>query len=53
MRPITTELANLSAHQAATELNRRKIVSVTGGKWCAATVIRLRERITNEEGEES
>jgi hypothetical protein len=39
------ELANLSAHQAAVELNRRKIVSATGGTWYAATVIRLRERL--------
>ena len=45
MRPVMTELTNLSAHQAAAELNRRKIVSATGGKWYAATVIRLRERL--------
>ena len=45
MRPVMNELANLSAHQAAAELNRRKIVSATGGKWYAATVIRLRERL--------
>jgi hypothetical protein len=45
MRPVMTELADLSAHQAAAELNRRKIVSATGGKWYAATVIRLRERL--------
>jgi putative DNA-invertase from lambdoid prophage Rac len=45
MRPVMTELADLSAHQAAAELKRRKIVSATGGKWYAATVIRLRERL--------
>ena len=45
MRPVMTELEDLSAHQAAAELNRRKIVSATGGKWYAATVIRLRERL--------
>jgi hypothetical protein len=45
MRPIMTELANLSAHQVAVELNQRKIASATGGKWYAATVIRLRERL--------
>jgi DNA invertase Pin-like site-specific DNA recombinase len=45
MRPVMTEMANLSAHQAAAELNRRKIASATGGKWYAATVIRLRERL--------
>jgi len=47
MRPVMMELANLSAHQAAAELNRRKIASATGGKWYAATVIRLRERLGN------
>jgi hypothetical protein len=45
MRPIMSELATLSAHQAAAELNRRKIVSATGRKWYAATVIRLCERL--------
>ena len=45
MRPVMKELASLSAHQAAAELNRRKIASATGGKWYAATVIRLRERL--------
>jgi len=33
MWPVMAELAHPSAHQAATELNRRKIVSATGGKW--------------------
>jgi DNA invertase Pin-like site-specific DNA recombinase len=42
MRPVMTELADLSAQQAAAELNRRKIASATGGKWYAGTVIRLR-----------
>lgn len=45
MRPIMSEVANLSAHHAAAELNKRKITSATGGKWYAATVIRLRERL--------
>ena len=45
MRPVMTELADLSAHKAAAELNRRKIASATGSKWYAATVIRLRERL--------
>jgi hypothetical protein len=43
------ELADLSARQAAKELNRRKIVSATGGVWYAATVIKLRERLNKEE----
>jgi len=40
-----TELADLLAHKAAAELTRRKISSASGGKWYAATVIRLRERL--------
>jgi hypothetical protein len=42
---LVMELADLSAQKAAAELNRRKIASATGGKWYAATVIRLRERL--------
>jgi hypothetical protein len=45
LRPVMVELADLSAHAAADELNRRKIVSATGGRWYAATVIKLRERM--------
>ena len=45
MRPVMQELARLSARAAAAELNRRKIVSATGGKWHPLTVIRLRERL--------
>jgi DNA invertase Pin-like site-specific DNA recombinase len=45
MRPVMLELADLSAQQAAAELNRRKVASATGGKWYAATVIRLRQRL--------
>jgi hypothetical protein len=32
MRPVMAQLAGLSAHKAAAELNRRKIASATGGK---------------------
>jgi len=41
MRPVMEELAELSAHQAAAELNRHGIESATG-KWYATTVLRLR-----------
>jgi DNA invertase Pin-like site-specific DNA recombinase len=47
MRPVMAELAGLSAHKAAAELNRRKIASATGGQWYAATVIKLRERLAS------
>jgi hypothetical protein len=45
MRPVMAQLAGLSAHKAAADLNRRKIASATGGKWYAATVIKLRDRL--------
>jgi hypothetical protein len=45
LRPVMAELADLSARKAAEELDRRKSVSATGGRWYAATVIKLRERI--------
>jgi DNA invertase Pin-like site-specific DNA recombinase len=45
LRPVMTELADLSAQQAAKELNKRGIASATGGKWYAMTVIRLRQRL--------
>ena len=45
MRPVMAPLAGLSAHKGAAELNRRKIASATGGKWYAATVIKLRDRL--------
>jgi hypothetical protein len=45
LAPIMAELAELSANQAAAELNRRKIASSSDGKWHPATVISLRERL--------
>ena len=45
LKPVMQELSDLSARQAAAELNGRKIQSSTGGKWYAATVIRLREQL--------
>jgi DNA invertase Pin-like site-specific DNA recombinase len=47
MQPVMRGLADLSARQAAAELNRRKIPTATGGQWYTATVIRLRGRIAN------
>jgi hypothetical protein len=45
MRAVMRELADLSAHGAAEELNRREIASASGGQWYAGTVIKLRQRI--------
>ena len=45
LRPILTELADLSANRAAAELNRRKVATPAGGQWFAAQVIRLRQRL--------
>jgi hypothetical protein len=42
----TAELAHLpSARRVAAELNRRGIMSATGGQWSSKTVTRLRERL--------
>jgi DNA invertase Pin-like site-specific DNA recombinase len=43
--PIVRELAALSAHAAARELNQREVATPTGKPWSAKTVIRLRRRI--------
>jgi DNA invertase Pin-like site-specific DNA recombinase len=45
LRPVFAELADLSANQAAGELNRRGIRTAAGGHWHAAQVIRVRERL--------
>ena len=45
LKPVLTELNQLSARQAAEELNRRGVETPSGGKWHAQTVIRVRERL--------
>ena len=45
LRPIFAGLADLSARKAAKELNRRGVPTPAGGKWHAATVLRVRERL--------
>jgi hypothetical protein len=45
LKPILTELADLSANAAAIELNARKIRTPAGGRWHAMTVTRVRERL--------
>jgi hypothetical protein len=45
LRPLFTELAGLSARKAAEELNRRSVAAPAAGKWHAATVLRVRERL--------
>jgi DNA invertase Pin-like site-specific DNA recombinase len=45
LRPLFAELAGLSARKAAAELNRRSVATPAGGKWHAATVLRVRERL--------
>ena len=45
LRPLFAELAGLSARKAAEELNRRSVATPAGGKWHAATVLRVRERL--------
>jgi DNA invertase Pin-like site-specific DNA recombinase len=46
LRPIFAEIAELSARKAADELNRRGVATPAGGKWHAATVLRVRERLS-------
>jgi len=45
LRPILTELADLSANKAAAELNHRGLATPKGGRWHALTVMRLRQRL--------
>jgi DNA invertase Pin-like site-specific DNA recombinase len=47
IEPILSELADLSAHKVAAELNARGIGTATGAPWSAKTVIRARERIAS------
>ena len=43
--PVLAELAGMSAHAAARELNVRGVATPTGVAWSAKTVIRVRERL--------
>ena len=43
--PVFAELAGLSAHAIAAELNARQIATPTGAAWSAQTVIRVRRRL--------
>jgi DNA invertase Pin-like site-specific DNA recombinase len=45
LRPLFAELAGMSARKAAEELNRRSVATPARGKWHAATVLRVRERL--------
>jgi DNA invertase Pin-like site-specific DNA recombinase len=45
LRPLLTELAGMSAHAAAAELNRRGVATPAGGQWHAVQVIRVRDRL--------
>ena len=45
LRPLFAELVGMSARRAAEELNRRSVATAAGGKWHAATVLRVRKRL--------
>jgi DNA invertase Pin-like site-specific DNA recombinase len=49
MRPVFTELAELSANALARELNRRAIPTTTGAPWSAVVVIRIRKRLEGKQ----
>jgi hypothetical protein len=46
-RPILDEFATLPATAVAAELNARNVRSPRGGRWYAAQVIRMRNRLAN------
>jgi hypothetical protein len=43
---VLAELAHMSARAAAAELNKRGIETPERGRWHAATVLRVRERLS-------
>ena len=45
LRPIFAGLAGMSARKAAEELNNRGVATPAGGRWHAATVLRVRGRL--------
>lgn len=45
LRPVMSELADLSHRACAVELNRRKIETALGTQWHGQTVLKLRERL--------
>ena len=49
VRPLLEEddLAGLSAHATARELNRRGVPTPRGGAWTANSVLRLKARLPN------
>jgi hypothetical protein len=48
LRSVFEGLSSKSAREAAKELNERGIDTPAGGKWHAATVIRVRRRLEGE-----
>ena len=47
LRPVLAEIASMSNHAAAAELNKRGVATPAGGRWHALTVGRVRERLGN------
>ena len=45
LRSVFAELAGMSTHVAAAELDKRGIATPTGAKWSAMTVLRVRKRL--------
>lgn len=45
LAPVLAELASLSAHHAAGELNRRGVPAANGGLWSATQIDRVRRRL--------
>jgi DNA invertase Pin-like site-specific DNA recombinase len=49
MRPLFTELADLSANALSRELNRRAVPTATGKRWSAVMVIRVCKRLEGKQ----
>jgi hypothetical protein len=45
LRPVFTELADLSANALSRELNRRGVPGATGKPWSPIMVIKIRKRL--------
>ena len=50
LRSVFAELAGMSTHAAAAELDKRGIATPTGAKWSAMTVLRVRKRLAVWDG---
>jgi hypothetical protein len=48
LRPVCTELTDLSANAVSRDLNRHRIPTTTGKLWSPVMVIRIRKRLEHD-----